>query len=336
MDATIAIAILVTLLVGPLFFRLVEENLEIYCLAVGLFAINLSGGPDWELAKKALADPVPISAAVISAGFAFQYGRRWLDNGLDSIAARISRPAATALTVSIVALISSVITSIVAALVLVEALRSLRLHKEKLVRVTVVGCLAIGLGASLTPLGEPLSTIAIDSLQLEFFGLFTLLAPFVLPGIAACALLAGLFARGRHAAEQETPQAPESAAAVLTRGVKVFAFIAGLVLLGEAYAPVACAYLSKLSPASLFWANSAGAALDNATVIAIEIRGMPLHLARQAILSLLASGAMLVQGNIPNIIAAGSLGISAANWARVGVPLGLLFLVFYFFALQLS
>jgi predicted cation transporter len=109
---------------------------------------------------------------------------------------------------------------------------------------------------------------------------------------------------------------------------------AGLVLLGEAYAPVAGAFLKELSPPLLFWANTAGAALDNATVIAIEIRGMPLHLAREAILSLLASGAMLVEGNIPNIIAPGSLRISAASRARVGIPLGLLFLVFHFLALQ--
>lgn len=58
--------------------------------------------------------------------------------------------------------VSSIITSIVAAVVLVEVLRSLRLPREKFVQVTVVDCMAIGLGASWTPLGEPLSTIAID------------------------------------------------------------------------------------------------------------------------------------------------------------------------------
>ncbi|MGH7988239.1 MAG: DUF1646 family protein, partial [Candidatus Binataceae bacterium] len=59
-------------------------------------------------------------------------------------------------------------------------------------------------------------------------------------------------------------------------------------------------------------------------------------LAREVILSLLASGGMLIQGNIPNIIAAGALGISAASWARVGIPLGLLLLIAYFLSLRLA
>jgi predicted cation transporter len=108
------------------------------------------------------------------------------------------------------------------------------------------------------------------------------------------------------------------------------------VLLGEAYASLAGAYVKELSPPALFWANAVSAALDNATVISIEIRGMPLNLTREAVLSLLASGGMLIQGNIPNIIAAGALGISATNWARVGIPIGLSFLVSYFLILRLA
>jgi predicted cation transporter len=47
MSLPVAIAILVLLLLGPLLFRPVEENLEAYCLVLGLFAIGLAGGPDW-------------------------------------------------------------------------------------------------------------------------------------------------------------------------------------------------------------------------------------------------------------------------------------------------
>ena len=39
------------------------------------------------------------------------------------------------------------------------------------------------MGASLTPLGEPLSTLAARALDLEFMGLFHLLAPWVFPGV---------------------------------------------------------------------------------------------------------------------------------------------------------
>jgi predicted cation transporter len=336
MHLSIAIIILVLLLLGPLFFRVVEENLEAYCFVLGIVAIGLSGGLDWHLAERALSEPIPISIAVLVAGLLFRYGRPYLDSAIESMSVRLSRPLLSALIVAVVALVSSVITSIVAALVLVEALRSLRLPQNKLVLATIVGCMAIGLGASLTPLGEPLSTIAVDALNLEFFGLFSLLAPYVLPGIVACSVIAALFARGQGNAHEQSVQLSVGLGASFTRAIKVFAFIAGLVLLGEAYAPLAGAFVHDLSPPALFWANVAGAALDNATVIAIEIHGMPLIIAREVILSLLASGAMLIQGNIPNIIGAGALGISAAQWARVGIPLGLVFLLAFFFSLRLA
>ncbi|MGH7916940.1 MAG: SLC13 family permease [Candidatus Binataceae bacterium] len=331
-----AVAILILLLAGPLWVRRIEENLEGYCLLLGILAIAFAGGANWELAAKALRDPIPISAAVIIAGILFRYGRKHFDRVVRWTADRFGRAVLAGATVAIAALLSSIITSIVAALMLVEALRSLGLPRTNLIRITVVGCLAIGLGASLTPLGEPLSTIAIDALELEFFGLFTVLAPYVLPGIIACAILAAFYARGDGAETHFSHAGVESFGAIALRGIKVFGFIAGLVLLGEAFAPIASDYINHLSAPALFWANVAGAALDNATVIAIEIHGMPLPLAREVILSLLVSGGMLIQGNIPNIIAAGALGISAASWARVGIPLGLLLLIAYFLSLRLA
>jgi len=50
---------------------------------------------------------------------------------------------------------------------------------------------------------------------------------------------------------------------------------------------------------------------------------------------LLALGAMLIHGNIPNIIGAGA-GISSARWARVGIPLGPVFQLAFFFSLRLA
>ena len=45
---------------------------------------------------------------------------------------------------------------------------------------------------------------------------------------------------------------------------------------------------------------------------------------------LLISGGMLIPGNIPNIIAAGKLNIKSSEWARFGVPIGLIAMVIYF------
>ncbi len=80
----------------------------------------------------------------------------------------------------------------------------------------------------------------------------------------------------------------------------------------------------------LFWANTVSAALDNATLVALEVHKMTLPRAREAILALLISGGMLIPGNIPNIVSAGALKIGSAQWAKVGVPMGLILLGIYF------
>jgi predicted cation transporter len=45
------------------------------------------------------------------------------------------------------------------------------------------------------------------------------------------------------------------------------------------------------------------------------------------LLGLLISGGMLIPGNIPNIIAAHALHIKSTEWARLGVPLGLIIMI---------
>jgi len=45
---------------------------------------------------------------------------------------------------------------------------------------------------------------------------------------------------------------------------------------------------------------------------------------------LLIAGGMLIPGNIPNIVAAGRLKISMKEWAKIGVPIGIILLVIYF------
>ena len=61
--------------------------------------------------------------------------------------------------------IGAVVEPAAAFLVLVEVVGLLHLAGDKRVRVVVAGCFAIGMGASLTPLGEPLSTLAARALE---------------------------------------------------------------------------------------------------------------------------------------------------------------------------
>ncbi len=47
-------------------------------------------------------------------------------------------------------------------------------------------------------------------------------------------------------------------------------------------------------------------------------------------MGLLIAGGMLIPGNIPNIIAAGKLGITSREWAEVGLPIGLVLMALFF------
>ena len=335
MNHTSAVAILVLLLFGPLAIAKIEHNIELYFLALGVLATMLGSGFTRELISEALHEPVAISVAVMVAALLFGWMRRMLDRVFNRLRKRVSRPVLTAATIFAIASISSVITAIVAALVLVEVIGLLHFARDKRVRVTVAGCFAIGLGASLTPLGEPLSTLAARALNLGFFGLFGLLAPWVFPGVLVSSIVAGAFARGEYDEAPAGAHVRQSYSAIFVQAAKVFAFIAGLVLISSAYGPIANEYVSKMSNDLLFWVNTVSAALDNATLVALEVHRMATPRAREAILALLVSGGMLIPGNIPNIVSAGALRIGSAAWAKIGVPMGLVMLGIYFAVIKL-
>ncbi|MGC1399070.1 DUF1646 family protein, partial [Candidatus Binatus sp.] len=335
MNHTSAVVILVLLLFGPLAVAKIEHNIELYCLALGVLATLLGTGFTRELILEALHEPVAISVAVIVAALLFGWTRPGLDRVFRRLRSRVSRPVLTAASVFVIASISSIITAIVGALVLIEVIGLLHFAGDKRVRVTVAGCFAIGMGAALTPLGEPLSTLAARALDLHFLGLFELLAPWVFPGVLASSIVAGAFARGEYEEAPAGMHVRQSYTTIFVQAGKVFAFIAGLVMISHAYGPIANEYVSKMSNDLLFWANTVSAALDNATLVALEVHSMTLPRAREAILSLLVSGGMLIPGNIPNIVSAGALRIGSAAWAKVGVPMGLVMLGIYFAFIKL-
>ena len=71
--------------------------------------------------------------------------------------------------------------------------------------------------------------------------------------------------------------------------------------------------------------------LDNATLAAAEISpAMDSQTIKAILLGLLVSGGMLIPGNIPNIIAAGKMNITSKEWARLGVPIGLISIVAFY------
>lgn len=111
-------------------------------------------------------------------------------------------------------------------------------------------------------------------------------------------------------------------------------FIVALELLGNGFKPFIDKYVVKLGDKLLFWINIISAALDNATVAAAEITpSLSTGQVKAILLSLLASGGILIQGNIPNIIAANKLEIKSKEWVQLGLPLGLILLLAFYLLL---
>lgn len=342
------LAVVGSVLAGPFVNKTVERNLEAFLFVMGAIAVSIAGAWKLEIVTEALEEPVVkgIVPAVLAAGLLFAYGRRPLASAMSFLSARMSVGLLVFLIVVLLGLVSSLITAIIAALVLVELMYLLPLDRRRRVGIVVTACFSIGLGAALTPLGEPLTTIAIANLKGEpyqagFFFMFQKAALYILPGIVAFGLVSVFFTRkGSKAGDVEDGSADEALAIagptrpwkeVATRTAKVYVFVMALVLLGSGVRVLIEQYLVHMPPQPLYWVNISSAILDNATLTAAEI-GPSLRIEQitGALLGLLIAGGMLIPGNIPNIISANKLGITSKEWARIGLPIGLVAMVVYF------
>ncbi|MDH7500211.1 MAG: DUF1646 family protein [candidate division NC10 bacterium] len=333
------LAVFLVVLVGPFTNKAIERNLEAFLFVMGALSVTIAGAWHWELVLEAVKEPVVkgIVPAVLVAGLLFHYGRGHARRAMDSLLKWIPLKVVVFAIVVILGLASSVITAIIASLLLVEVMNILPLERTPRINLIIIACFSIGLGAALTPLGEPLSTIAITKLQgppyhATFFFLFEKLALYILPGVLAMGLLS-LFFIGRKAEVKHTEasESGESLKEVGIRGLKVYLFVMALILLGGGMKVVIDKYFSTVSSRALYWLNMISAILDNATLTAAEI-GPSLHLDQitAALMGLLIAGGMLIPGNIPNIISANKLSITSKEWARLGVPLGLVMMCLYF------
>ena len=318
-------------LVLPFAIRQVEHNLELFFFAMGVAAVSVTGAWSTRLVFDALYHPIPITSAVLGVGLVFHFGRRAGDRYFRAAQARMPASLLYFLIVVLLGLASSLITAIIAALILSEIIHLLRIGRRQEVRLAVIACFAIGLGAALTPLGEPLSTIVIVKLKADFWYLARLIGLYIIPGVAALGLLAARIKPEHGSSLPSDSFRHDPLPAVFTRAAKVFAFVAALLLLGEGLTPLVDRYLVKLSAPLLFWVNTISAVLDNATLAAAEVsRSLSGEQLVAILLGLLVSGGMLIPGNIPNIICANHLRIRSREWAAVGVPLGAVLLVVYF------
>ncbi len=351
--------IVLIVLVGPFMVKKIEHNLEAFLFVMGVLAVTISSfyskealealgysehqmeliGWNMEIVMEAVKEPIikGIVPAVLVAGLLFHYGRSYAQKGMNSLTQVVPAKVIVFLIVVILGLSSSIITAIIASLLLVELMNCMPFERQTKINLIIIACFSIGLGAVLTPVGEPLSTIAITKLQGEpynagFFFLFNQLAIYIIPGCLAMGLLAMFFTGKSKPVECKVSEEEDGGLKdVVVRAIKVYIFVMALLLLGAGMKVVIDKYMLGISPQILYWVNMISAILDNATLTAAELSpAMSMTQIQAVLMGLLISGGMLIPGNIPNIISAGKLGISSKEWAKLGVPLGLILMAVYF------
>ena len=340
------IAVLVAVLIGPLVSRRVEENLEIYFLVMGFIASTIAGTLGFKLLLEAFITPVTVREipfgifqAVLIAGLLFEKYRASLSGYLKR-SQGISLPALYAILVFLLGLGSSFISAIVASVIIAEIAKTIGLPPRARVSLLVLPAYAIGAGAALTPVGEPLSTIAVAKLSGEpyhadFFFLMRLLWDYVLAIVVICSIASWIIYKraltsietiAREVEVIETRSHGHGGSGyreAIIRAVKVYIFVFALVLLGHSFDPVVERYIAHLNPQALYLFGSTSAALDNATLVAaIVTPEMEIMQIKSFLVSLIISGGFLIPGNVPNIVIAYTNNISFREWARKALPIG--------------
>ena len=343
-------AIFLMVLLAPFKVKLAEKNLEAFLFLMGVFAVTITQKWAMDLVAMAAEEPIlkGIVTAVLIAGLLFFYGQKAFQTFMSGLVKKMNLGVIIFITTLVLGLICSVITAIISALFLCEIANTLPLERKDKINYVVIACFAIGLGAVLTPLGEPLSTIAITKLQKApvllpsgvmsvgnagFWFLMDQLGVLIILGVIGCAIFS-MFYIGKKATKGDVMAMGEESGGireVIMRTVKVYVFVAALFLLGAGMEVIIFKYFTKIPDYILFWVNMISAILDNATLTAAEIDpSMSQRQINAALYGLLISGGMLIPGNIPNIISAGKLGITSSEWAKLGVPLGLVINAIYF------
>ena len=351
------LVIFVLVLVLPFRVKCIEHNLEIFLFACGVSALSLASlagipgehtGWSREIITEALTSPLNITTVfgipvgivqiVLIAGLVLYFFYHRMQGAITGLTGRVSIRIVVPCLIILLGLTASIISAILAAIILVEIVNALPLGRQAKIDVTVVSCFSIGLGAGLTPLGEPLTTIVISKLSgapyFAGFGFLPgLIGIYIIPTVFILGII-GYFLLTRHHTDDallECLVERESIRDVIIRAGKVYLFIMALIFLGEGFKPLILSYVIAIPPVGLYWINIVSAVLDNATLAAAEISPVlsPAQIT-SALMGLLIAGGMLIPGNIPNIIAAGKLRITSSEWATVGLPLGFAMMAVFF------
>ncbi len=351
------LVIFLLVLVLPFKVKCIEHNLEVFLFACGVLALTIAGfmtipgeptGWNLKIIEEALLAPLNIATVfgipvgivqiVLLVGLLIYWFHHRLESAIVGMIDRFPLPAIVFCLIVVLGLVSSIISAILAAIILVEIVNALPVVRKAKIEIVVVSCFSIGLGAGLTPLGEPLTTIVVAKLagapyNAGFMFLFDGLAIYIIPAVFALGFVGVFLFRRSNTGDTklECIIERESLRDIVIRAGKVYLFIMALIFLGEGFKPLILEYIINIPSAGLYWVNIVSAVLDNATLAAAEISpALSLTQIVSALMGLLIAGGMLIPGNIPNIIAACKLEITSREWAEVGIPLGLVMMVVFF------
>lgn len=322
----------------PIIWKKVEKNLELFLFLVGLAASITSGVLNKELMLKIIENKFMyvIAFAVLAGGFLFKKLNAYIESAIEYTLTHIPLKVFIFLLIIILGILSSMITAIIAALLLVEIVSILPVSRKNKIGIDITACFSIGLGAALTPVGEPLSTIVVSKLDVSFWYLLKEFGIYIIPGILILGVIGAAFGNPEKHKIDHSQEViiEETNKAIVIRALKIFLFIIALELLGEGFKPIIDTYIISLDTRYLYWVNMSSAVLDNATLAAAEISAKMTETQIKAVLmGLLISGGMMIPGNIPNIISAGKLRIKSGEWIRLGAPLGIAIMIVYYIIL---
>lgn len=289
--------ILLVVLLGPLLFHRIEDNLEAFLFVMGVLSALASGALTMRLVTEALSHPIPITSCLgWRPASSLRSSQPWCSSSW-------SPPCGS---------------------------RAPTRSAWQWWRASPSGW-APPSPPSVNPSAQSLRP---DS-ERTFGSWRCLLAPMIVPGVIVLGASARLLVAQTGPTGERRAEGPtEGSRAVIGRAVRIYIFVLALVFLAEGFRPLVDRYVIGLDPRVLYWVNTISAVLDNATLTAAEIDPrMTQEQVRAILMGLLLSGGMLIPGNVPNIIAAGKLRIGSREWARVAIPIGVVLLVVYYIVL---
>src|SRR5258705_8720777 len=116
--------------VGPFLNKKIESNLEAFLFVMGVISATIANAWSAEVLHEGFIAPINITLAVLGAGVLFHYLRHYIDHGMRRILITVPLSGIVCSGIIILGLVSSLISAIIAALLLVAFISVLALHRH--------------------------------------------------------------------------------------------------------------------------------------------------------------------------------------------------------------